>query len=112
MVNWTFLRLILLKVGLAVDTINWLIGCVTSTNFSVLINGLSSSFFNVSQILIQGCPLSPLLFLLVVEGLGRLIGEAKRKGKTKGIKLSSTLAITHLLFVDNVVLFGTRSLEE
>ena len=54
----------------------------------------------------------PLVFLLVIESLSLLIGEAKRYGKIKGIWLSPTLAITHLFFVDDVVLFRIETLEE
>ena len=50
------------------------------------------------------------LFLLVIEGLGLLIKDAQRKGKIKGIKVSSLLAVSHLLFVDDVVLFGIGTL--
>ena len=41
-----------------------------------------------------------------------MIEEAKRKGKIKGIKISARLFLTHLLFVDDVILFGFGSLEE
>ena len=73
---------------------------VTSTNFTVLINGSPSYFFNVSH----GFPMYPLLFLLIVEGINLLINEAKDQCKLLGIKFSSTLAITHLISIDDVVL--------
>ena len=60
----------------------------------------------------QGCPLSPLLFILVIEGLSILIEDAKRNGKIKGIKILSQLFLTHLLFVDDVILFGLGTFEE
>ena len=41
-----------------------------------------------------------------------MIKDAKRNGKIKGIKISSRLFLTHLLFVDDVILFGLGSLEE
>ena len=50
------------------------------------------------------------LFLLVIEGIDLLIKDAQRKGKIKGIKVSSLLAVSHLLFVDDVVLFGIGTL--
>ena len=60
----------------------------------------------------QGFPLSPLLFIMFIEGLILLIEDAKRNGKIKGIKISSHLFLTHLLFVDDVILFGLGSFEE
>ena len=87
-------------------------GCLTSANFVVLINGTPSSFFIASKGIRQGCPLSPLLFILVIEGISLLINDARVKGLIKGIKIFPTLAVTHLLFVDDVILLGTGTLRE
>ena len=87
-------------------------GCVSSANFAVLVNGSPSSFFSASRRIRQGCPLSPLLFILVIEGISLLIEDAKRNGKIKGIKISHQFSLTHLLFVDDVILFGLGSFEE
>ena len=109
-VNWNFLRLILSQVGLSLNIVNWIMGCVSSANFSVLVKGSPSGFFNASRGLRQGCSLSPLLFILVIEGLSILIGEAKRNDKIQGIRLSPNLAITNVIFVDDVVLFGIKNI--
>lgn len=47
-VDWTFLRLVLQQVGLNLEVVNWIMGCVTSTNFAMLINGSPSQFFKAS----------------------------------------------------------------
>ena len=86
--------------------------CLTSVNFALLINGSPSHFFTASRGIRQGCPLSPLLFILVIEGLSLLIDDARRHGLVKGIKISKHLSLTHLLFVDDVILFGFGSCEE
>ena len=75
-----------------------------------MINGTPTGFFAASRGIRQGFPLSPLLFLLVIEGIDLLIKDAQRKGKIKGIKVSSLLAVSHLLFVNDVVLFGIGTL--
>ena len=66
----------------------------------------------MQQALHQGCPLSPFLFILVIEGLSLLIADARDHGLIKGIKISSSLALTHLLFVDDVILLGIGTLSE
>jgi hypothetical protein len=85
---------------------------VSSTNFVVLINGKPTSFFKSSRGLRQGFPLSPLLFLLVIEGLSRTIQEKVRDKKIEGVPVARGLSITHLMFVDDVILFGNGSISE
>ena len=110
-VNWGFLRL-LLQIGLPLGTTDWIITCISFSCSVVLMNGTPSKIFNCTRGLQQGWPLSPLLFLLVIEGLSRLISTTKVEGKIKGIKFSPTLFITHLLFVDDVILFCSSTIEE
>lgn len=80
-------------------------GCVNSANFVILINREPTNFFKITCGLRQGCPLSPLLFLFIVESLSRLIHKDQSEGNLKGIKLSQLILITHLLFVNDVILF-------
>jgi hypothetical protein len=44
-VNWDFLRLILLKTGIGLKSTNWIMSCVTSPNFVILVNGGPTTFF-------------------------------------------------------------------
>ena len=110
-VNWSYIKLILMQIGMPLEGVNWIMGCITSVNFSLLINGSTSHFFTASRGIRQGCPLSPLLFILVIEGLSLLIDDARRHGLVKEIKISHQLSLTHLLFVDDVILFGFGTCE-
>lgn len=56
--------------------------------------------------------MSPLMFLLIVESLRKLFHMEKIEGNIRGIKIARVLSITHLLFLDDAVLFGTGSIEE
>ena len=87
-------------------------GCVTLVSYAVLVNGCPTDFFPVGRGLRQGFPLSPLLFLLVIEGLSRLIIKAKAEGNINGIKISGNLSICHLLFVNDIMIFGSSSIAE
>lgn len=62
--------------------------------------------FSYSRGIRQGCLLSPLLFILAIDGLSRLIQEAKVDRNIKGARVSRALSITHLLFVDDVLVLG------
>jgi hypothetical protein len=104
--------------GMNLQIVYWIMRCLSSTSFVVLINGSPSGFFNASRGLLQGCPLSPFLFLLIVEGLSMLIKDARRRGILKGIKKIESVVVTHLLFVLDIIIFyqGTtmelRSIKE
>jgi hypothetical protein len=45
------------------------------------------------------------IFLLIADNLSRALGEAKRVNKIQGVLISQTKRITHLLFVDDVLIF-------
>jgi hypothetical protein len=111
-VNWTFIRLTLLQLGMNLQMVNWIMGCIQSVSFVVLLNGSPSSFFTTSKSLRQGCLLSPFIFLLVVKGLSLLIKGARQRGVLKGIKVSNSMNIMHHLFVDDVLLFGDGTSQE
>lgn len=53
---------------------NWIKFCVSMASFSILINGCSEGFFNSSRGVRQGDPLSPLLFVIVMEAFSKMIG--------------------------------------
>ena len=48
----------------------------------------------------------------MIEGLSRIIQDAKAKGMLKGIKLCKNLSITHFLFAYDVLMFNLDSLDE
>lgn len=38
-VNWLYIRSVLLQIGMNLQTINWIMGCLSLASFFVLING-------------------------------------------------------------------------
>ena len=75
--------------------VNWIMGCLSSVSFAIIINGSASGLFRPSRGLRQFYPLSPVLFLFIAEGLSTSILEAKRTGTLRGFKLVSTFYLTH-----------------
>ena len=103
-VSWTFLRIVLTKMGFTVPFITWIMSSLSYVSFALLINGATSSFFRSGRGLRQGCPLAPLLFLIVVEGMSRALLSAKECGDLHGISLGNDISISHVLFVDDIVM--------
>jgi len=61
----------------------------------------------------QGDPLSPYLFILVVEGLSTLIHKAVNRGDIHGIQVSpSAPVVSHLLFANECFLFCRANVVE
>ena len=86
--------------------------CVSSSSFSILVNGKATEFFRSSRGLRQGCPLSPLLFILVLEGLSLLLKDDKAAGDIKRIRVSRLIKIIHILFVDDILIMTNASINE
>jgi hypothetical protein len=104
--------LILIQTGFSLLSINWIMSCVVSSSFVVLINGEASSFFWSERGLRQGCPLSPLLFILVMESFSLLLKKAQDEGSLSGVKVSRIVKILHLFFVDDILIMTKATLEE
>ena len=89
--------------------INWISWCISTANFSILINGTPSNFFRSTKGLRQGDPLSPYLFLLVMEVFSQLLFRARSGGYIEGFKVGNSNGIErdlfHLLFANNTLLF-------
>ena len=90
--------------------------CISTVRFSVLVNGSLVGFFGSFCGLRQGDPLSPLLFLLVMEVLSRLLRRTEIGGFLSGFQASPNtsggLHISHLLFTDDTILFCDASEEQ
>ena len=80
--------------------------CVCDVHFAILINGEPIGFFQGNRGLRQGCPMSPLLFLMVMDGLSIMITDARQRGFLEGIRVTGERSITHIFFMDDVLVFG------
>lgn len=108
-VIWTALFYLMERMGFGARSGRWMKACITTVRFSVLVNGYLADFFDSSHGLRQGDPLSPLLFVLVMEVLSRLLKRMEERGFLCGFQAGSHvqggLNNSHIIFVDDTVLF-------
>jgi len=102
-VSWLYIKMLLIHLGFPHDFIAWIMACI---------NGSTSHFFHAERGLRQGCSISPLLFLIVMDGLSHLLASAKIDGNLHGLKISDSCFLTHLLFVDDVLIFLDGSIRD
>ncbi|CAJ2642045.1 unnamed protein product [Trifolium pratense] len=94
------------KMGFCEKWIKWISMCLTSIQYSVLVNGESVGSIVPGRGLRQGDPLSPYLFILCTEGLTYLIKKYEGRGDIHGVRVCrGAPSLSHLLFADDCFLF-------
>ncbi|XP_074297251.1 uncharacterized protein LOC141627956 [Silene latifolia] len=83
----------------------WFMNCITTTSYSIVLNGQSHGFLPGKRGLRQGDPISPLLFTLCMEYLSRLLKAAYEYPGFKYHPLCKSLKLSHLMFADDLLLF-------
>lgn len=73
---------------------------------SVLVNGSPTNEFMVEKWLHQGDPLSPFLFVIVVECLSLLVKKAVESGDFMGCDVKGKCFVDVLQFADDTLLMG------
>jgi hypothetical protein len=107
-VNWDCLIHLLGRMGFGLKWLGWIRACISTVRFLVLVNVSLAGFFGTSRGLRQGDPLSPLLFLLMMEILSKMLQQAEGCGFIRGFKVNGTrseeVCVSHLLYADNTML--------
>jgi hypothetical protein len=103
-VEWSFLEVVMEKLGFERKWINLIMMCVSTSNFSILINGALTGKITPSRGIRQGDPILPYLFLLCAEALSSMLSHADRRGTLRGAPTSKKgPRLNH--FADNSLLF-------
>ncbi|GJU56847.1 putative reverse transcriptase domain, reverse transcriptase zinc-binding domain protein [Tanacetum coccineum] len=111
-VDWKFLHDVLIGFRFHSHMIGWIMECVTSTSFSLSINGNLHGYFKGKRGLRQGDPMSPYLFTLVMEVFTRMLHRrACESGCFTYHRYCSKLNLINLCFADDLFLFSHGDVE-
>ncbi|GKB29200.1 RNA-directed DNA polymerase, eukaryota [Tanacetum coccineum] len=108
-VRWDFLGDVLNRFGFGAKWCGWIQECLRSSRGSVLVNGSTTEEFQFYKGLKQGDPLSPFLFILVMESLHLSFKRVEDAGMFNGIKINSSMTLSHMFYADDAIFMGQWS---
>nr|GEU91275.1 RNA-directed DNA polymerase, eukaryota, reverse transcriptase zinc-binding domain protein [Tanacetum cinerariifolium] len=105
-VRWNFLGDVLNRFGFGAKWCGWIQECLRSFRGSVLVNGSPTEEFQFYKGLKQGGPLSPFLFILVMESLYISFKRVEDAGMFNGIKINPSMTLSHMFYADDALFMG------
>ncbi|GKA08676.1 RNA-directed DNA polymerase, eukaryota [Tanacetum coccineum] len=108
-VRWDFVDDMLNKFGFGERWRTWIQSCLRSSRGSILVNGSPTEEFQFFRGLKQGDPLSPFLFILIMESLHISFQRMVDAGMFTGIKINSMVNLSHLFYVDDAIFLSQWS---
>ncbi|GJZ37313.1 hypothetical protein Tco_0583504 [Tanacetum coccineum] len=106
-VDWEFLKVVLIGFGFHNRMVSWIMECVSTTSFSICINGSLHGYFKGKRGIRQGDPLSPYLFTLIMEVLTLMLHRRIRESNNFTYhRFCSKLELINLCFADDLFLFA------
>ncbi|KAL5703438.1 hypothetical protein ACHQM5_028528 [Ranunculus cassubicifolius] len=93
----------------------WIRICISNAWYSVLLNDSSKKIFKSTRGLRQGDPLSPFLFITVMDVLSMVTSLLVSQGELDGFKASNAedgVVVSHLQFVDDTIFFLSASVKK
>ena len=104
-IRWDFVIAALKAINIPEKFVNWILTCISTASFSISVNGHTGGYFQSTQGLRQGDPLSPYLFVLAMEAFSGLLRSRYNSGYIRYHPHTEELEISHLMFADDVMIF-------
>nr|GFA61424.1 RNA-directed DNA polymerase, eukaryota, reverse transcriptase zinc-binding domain protein [Tanacetum cinerariifolium] len=108
-VRWDFVDDVLNKFGFGERWRTWIQSCLSSSRGSILVNGSPTEEFQIFRGLKQDDPLSPFLFILIMESLHISFQRVVDAGLFTGIKINSMVNLSNLFYADDAIFLGQWS---
>lgn len=104
-VEWLSIEQMLRFLGFSLIFTQWIMECMTTVSYSVVVNGKHTNPFPAKKVLSQGDPISPFLFLLAMEYLSRLLKPLQHVHNFKYQPRCAKINLIHLGFANDLLLF-------
>jgi hypothetical protein len=104
-VDWSALHHILREIGVPDQFTRWIMLGVTTVSYKFNIHGRQTEFMKAKRGLRQGDPISPLLFVIVMEYLHRKLQTLSQIPDFNFHSKCEKLEIIHLSFADDLLIF-------
>jgi hypothetical protein len=96
--EWDFLIRLLTLLGFNSTWTQWIKQCISTSSFSIMMDGSPYGNFSPSRGLRQGDPLSPFLFILGSEALSRIIFKEENSGNLHGIRIARRSPVVSIFY--------------
>lgn len=106
-VKWDYLMSILSHMNIPEDVRKWIHLCISSPSFSININGSFTGNFRASRGLRQDDPLSPTLFIIVMERFTQTLKSQIQQGPFTHHPKCNSLNLCSLAFADDLFILSS-----
>ena len=110
-VDHRFLATVLETAGFKLEFRRWISMMYHNPQAMVQVNGRRSRVFTIKRLVRQGCPLSPLLYVLALEPLLRRLRDEGTNLALRGIPFAGPLTARVYAFADDITVFVSWHLD-
>ena len=92
------------KLGFHSEWINWIMECVATVSYLIMVNDEPNGFIRPMRGIRQGDPLSPYIFIMCMEALSNALFMANQQPKSGiGIRFSRGWTVYHACYLQMTV---------
>lgn len=104
--EWVYLDQVMNELCFLTKFTSWIMQCVKTVFYSIVINREPNTPFKAAKRLRQGNPISLHLFAATMENLSRLLSTLKDNRQFSYHPRCAKLGVSHLCFADDRLLFA------